>query len=97
MTLQPHDPQRPAWSAPPGWYPQGGVQRYWDGRVWTGHVAPLPQQPQTVVVQAPAPRAVSGMTTGGMIVNGLLAVCTCGLWLPFWWLKERLGRRRIRY
>lgn len=95
MTMQPHDPnpQRPV---PAGWYPQGGVQRYWDGRAWTGHVAPLPQ-PQMVVVQAPAPRSVSGMTTGSMIVNGILTVCTCGLWAPIWLLREWLGRRRIRY
>ncbi|AGI12983.1 hypothetical protein PBI_BUTTERS_36 [Mycobacterium phage Butters] len=29
---------------PPGWYPdpEGGGQRYWDGRQWTSHRAPLP-------------------------------------------------------
>ena len=26
---------------PPGWYPQGGQQRYWDGTQWTEHTAPL--------------------------------------------------------
>lgn len=28
---------------PPGWFPDraAGVQRYWDGRQWTGHTAPL--------------------------------------------------------
>ncbi len=26
---------------PPGWYPQAGGQRYWDGMQWTQHVAPL--------------------------------------------------------
>jgi hypothetical protein len=32
-------PPAPA-AAPPGWYPDAtGVQRYWDGRAWTDHVA----------------------------------------------------------
>jgi uncharacterized protein len=26
---------------PPGWYPQAGAQRYWDGMQWTQHMAPL--------------------------------------------------------
>jgi len=26
---------------PPGWYPNGDVQRYWDGLSWTEHTAPL--------------------------------------------------------
>ena len=28
-------------SVPAGWYPQGDVQRYWDGSAWTDHTAPL--------------------------------------------------------
>lgn len=28
-------------SVPAGWYPQGDVQRYWDGSQWTEHTAPL--------------------------------------------------------
>jgi uncharacterized protein len=28
-------------SPPPGWYPQAGCQRYWDGLQWTQHTAPL--------------------------------------------------------
>jgi TM2 domain-containing membrane protein YozV len=31
--------------APAGWYPHGGGQRYWDGRSWTDHMAPLPSPP----------------------------------------------------
>ncbi|MGI9594891.1 MAG: DUF4870 domain-containing protein [Acidimicrobiales bacterium] len=30
-------------AAPAGWYPvDGGMQRYWDGRQWTEHMAPAP-------------------------------------------------------
>lgn len=36
-------------SPPPGWYPQEGGQRYWDGRAWTDAVAP----PGSAYVQAP--------------------------------------------
>ena len=27
--------------APAGWYPQGNLQRYWDGTSWTEHTAPV--------------------------------------------------------
>jgi hypothetical protein len=30
-------PQTPA-----GWYPEGGMERWWDGQAWTGHTRPLP-------------------------------------------------------
>jgi hypothetical protein len=30
-------PQTPA-----GWYPEGGVERWWDGNAWTSHTRPLP-------------------------------------------------------
>jgi uncharacterized protein len=36
MSMQP-----PQYSPPPGWYPQAGAQRYWDGVQWTQHMAPL--------------------------------------------------------
>ncbi len=26
---------------PPGWYPHGNIQRYWDGTAWTDDTAPL--------------------------------------------------------
>ena len=36
--LQPYDlPRRQEPSAPPGWYPLQGEQRYWDGLQWTEH------------------------------------------------------------
>jgi hypothetical protein len=30
--------------APAGWYPNGEVLRYWDGKAWTEHTVPLEQQ-----------------------------------------------------
>ncbi|WP_324642418.1 DUF2510 domain-containing protein [Pseudarthrobacter sp. LT1] len=40
-------PPPPPSNVPAGWYPQGDVQRYWDGNAWTDHTAPLaPQTPQ---------------------------------------------------
>jgi hypothetical protein len=29
-------------STPAGWYPQGDVQRWWDGNAWTDHTQPIP-------------------------------------------------------
>ena len=37
--VAPAAPSPPA--VPAGWYPAGGVQRYWDGSAWTDHTAPL--------------------------------------------------------
>ncbi|GAA1772198.1 hypothetical protein GCM10009712_20290 [Pseudarthrobacter sulfonivorans] len=37
-------PPPPPVSVPAGWYPQGDVQRYWDGNAWTDHTAPLAPQ-----------------------------------------------------
>jgi hypothetical protein len=28
-------------SIPPGWYPNGNIQRYWNGTTWTDDTAPL--------------------------------------------------------
>ena len=89
--MQPQQPPPPA-----GWYPHGPGQRYWDGRAWTGPVAPLPQQPVVYAPQA-RPRSVSGMSTGENILHLILTVCTLGLWAPLWWLRSRLSRRRIIY
>lgn len=32
---------QPARTIPPGWYPHGNIQRYWDGSAWTDDTAPL--------------------------------------------------------
>ena len=38
-------------SAPPGWYPAGEGERYWDGRAWTPHTRP-PMAPPVVATDA---------------------------------------------
>jgi hypothetical protein len=49
-------PDVPTSSAPAGWFPDGsGQYRYWDGSVWTEHVAPMHEMPvgaATVVTPA---------------------------------------------
>jgi hypothetical protein len=35
-------PPPPPPGVPADWYPDGAVQRYWDGTAWTEHTAPLP-------------------------------------------------------
>jgi len=37
-------PPPPPVSVPAGWYPQGDIQRYWDGNAWTDNTAPLAPQ-----------------------------------------------------
>jgi len=39
-------PQTPA-----GWYPQGNVERWWDGNAWSEHTRPLGGQPQPTMQQ----------------------------------------------
>jgi len=58
-------------TAPPGWYPENGMQRYWDGRAWTDHVAPAHapptyRQPQNTLahIYAPTPQRVTGLVQG---------------------------------
>jgi TM2 domain-containing membrane protein YozV len=47
-------------SAPPGWYPAGEGERYWDGRAWTPHVRP-PMAPPVAARDAHGlPHQVSG-------------------------------------
>jgi hypothetical protein len=36
---------------PPGWYPWGLGNRYWDGREWTGHFDQLPAVPEPAPVE----------------------------------------------
>ena len=60
--------------APAGWYPVGGLQRYWDGRGWTAHTAPLGPA-QDIRPYTPPPYAAPGLvsTTYGMVPAGQVA------------------------
>lgn len=51
MTTAPPPPP----GMPAGWYPNGDVQRYWDGAAWTEHTAPLAAPPAPAAAPAPAP------------------------------------------
>ena len=65
MTYSPPPPE----SVPAGWYPdpEGRGQRYWDGSVWTEHIAPS-SQPATV----PVKQASAGDWIGGALLALLL-------------------------
>jgi hypothetical protein len=78
MTQTPHTPA--------GWYPEGGVERWWDGNAWTGHTRPLPgaapppppygtAQPYGVV-QPAAPK--SHLARNLLIVFGVLFLLFVG-------------------
>jgi Protein of unknown function (DUF2510) len=41
-------PQTPA-----GWYPAGGVERWWDGNAWSDHTRPLPGAPAPPMAAPP--------------------------------------------
>ena len=55
-------PQTPA-----GWYPEGGVERWWDGNAWTSHTRPLPGS-----VPPPAAAPPYGATQPGMVQPGMV-------------------------
>jgi Protein of unknown function (DUF2510) len=55
-------PQTPA-----GWYPEGGVERWWDGNAWTSHTRPLPG-----AVPAPATPPPYGAAQPGMVQPGVV-------------------------
>jgi hypothetical protein len=85
-------------SSPPGWYPDPrnpGQIRYWDGAVWTEHLAPQPVQapPPSSRIAAgvpPAPSGGSGLVwwqTWFAIVPGLILCLPVGLV----WLWRRPG------
>ncbi len=69
----------------PGWHPDPGGQpgqRYHDGQRWTQHFVPTPP-PASV----PAPAVAVAVSTGGgtnHALHAVLAVLSCGLWLPIW-------------
>lgn len=69
MTTAPPPPP----GLPAGWYPNGDVQRYWDGTQWTEHTAPLATPPApapapaTAVPPPPAPAAPQAAPGGPLM------------------------------
>lgn len=79
-------------SAPAGWYDIGfGRRRWFDGRVWTDHYAPMP--PETTAVSARRNPADHGF-------HLIMTVMTLCAWLPVWaiaaaWSAARRAPRRM--
>lgn len=67
MTTAPPPPP----GMPAGWYPNGDVQRYWDGAAWTEHTAPLaaPPAPAAAPAPTPAPAPVPEPTSGAPLLQ----------------------------
>ena len=60
----------PPITSPAGWYPDpaGYGQRYWDGRQWSGHVAPMAYAP----APQPEQKAPAGDWIGGVLISLLM-------------------------
>jgi hypothetical protein len=52
-------------STPAGWYPQGDVQRWWDGNAWTDHTQPMPGVAPQPTVQQPVQPAYGAQPAYG--------------------------------
>lgn len=69
--------------ADPGWYPQDGQIRWWDGHQWTANTAPLPPQgpPRAAApaVTSPAKRGMPTALKAGIgVVSGIVIVGAIG-------------------
>lgn len=65
--------------APPGWYPESGSLRWWDGSAWTEHRAPLASPlPAATFPGTPAlalaPRRGPGVGLGCLVVLGVIFI-----------------------
>lgn len=66
-------------AAPAGWYETGdGRRRWFDGRQWTDHYAPV----LTLVTPLEAPLLTHHSTGHGFHL--IMALMTIGAWLPVW-------------
>lgn len=70
---------------PPGWYPQGNEQRYWDGTQWTDQRAPLAPSGGVTYAQPPQKKshvgrniAIAAVLLLVLFVGGCLAVVVAG-------------------
>lgn len=78
-------PQTPA-----GWYPEGGVERWWDGNAWSDHTRPFPSAPppqaaappygaaQPYSAVQPVAQGKSHLARNLLIIFGLLIVLFVG-------------------
>lgn len=67
---------------PAGWYPDShvpGQQRFWDGRIWTEHVAPITPGATAIPPDAKPERKSAGLKTILAILGGLFVVALIGL------------------
>jgi hypothetical protein len=74
--------------SPPGWYANGGQQRYWNGTQWTAHFAPLSVAPTFVqIVRTPTNGLALASLVLGIIsvafgwVPGLGPLLTAPVWI----------------
>lgn len=66
-------------AAPAGWYETGdGRRRWFDGRQWTDHYAPM----LTLVPTFVEPQRVHRPTAHGFHL--IMVIMTIGLWTPVW-------------
>jgi hypothetical protein len=87
--MQPYEPTVPLPSPGAGWYPLRGELRYWDGREWTQHVAPMSPPSAPVPMGYGAPQPYTTITTQTR-TNGvevafawIFTVITVGYFLPW--------------
>lgn len=84
---------------PPGWYPENGTLRYWDGGNWTEHRAPNAPT-ASIVIQSP-PRSVGLAYIFLLLLGGFAAhhfylsrwVAAVSLLVLWWggWLLTGIG------
>jgi len=95
-TTSPH-PMAPQYHGPAGWHPDPTGQptlRYFDGRGWTNHLAPMP--PPAYGGHSPGVGVAVAVANGGgpnHALHAVLTLLTFGMWLPIWILVAIFGGR----
>jgi hypothetical protein len=106
QSLQPSPPRpspQPAPSMPPGWYPDPHGQpmnRWYDGRQWTEHVAPMAMQPQMNVYAGPQVMVTQANKRTSHGLHLFLTIITGGLWGIVWlcmvlWHRSHKGETTV--
>jgi hypothetical protein len=76
-------PATPVVTAPAGWYPHGGGQRYWDGLGWTEHTAPSAVPTYLPAFQAHAVLTDARTNGAEVAIAWVLTVLSLGYFLPW--------------